>query len=51
MQASHEHRGEVFLADGTATAWIISDTALTGEEHHVAARSMKQLFDSVHRDS
>ena len=31
-------------ADATATAWIISGTALTGDEHHVAVRSVKQHF-------
>ena len=39
-----------FLADATATAWIISGTVLTADEHHVAGRSMKQHFDSVERD-
>ena len=44
MQASHEHRGEVFLADGTATAWIISDTALTGDEHHAGGQIDETIF-------
>ena len=38
------------LADATATPMIISGTALSADEQHVAARSTKQHFDSVDRD-
>ena len=50
LQASHPRRGEVFLADAAATAWIISGTALTGDEHRVAARSINEHVGSVERD-
>ena len=43
--------GKLFLADATATASIIGGKALTSDEHHVAARSIKQHFDSFERDS
>ena len=42
--------GKFFMAGATATAWIISGTGLTADEHRVVARSTKQHFDSVERD-